>query len=370
METTPHQHEPSEFTDEQEKVFNSIRSSRIILPMLIGLGVVGYLMYKQFDPEQFALIQWTRHTLLWISFCLFFLALRHFAYMTRLYIITKGFFSWRKCFELIFIWEFSSAVSPTSIGGSAVALVVLSLEKLSAARTAALVLYTIVLDTSFFIFSVPILYLILGNSMIAPSVTSLTDLNSWGVLFIAMYGVMVLYGSLFSYGLLLRPRRVKQLLLLFCRLPFLKRFKPKAEKLGDEIIIASKEIKSQKWSYHVGAFLSTMVAWSCRFILLYCLIIAFVEIPSNFLSHLLIYSRLESMYVIMQFIPTPGGAGAAEFLFGNFLSDYVPQTLALTIALIWRLFSYYIYLAIGAIVIPNWIRQRLNERKKERLQVQ
>ncbi|NJN77591.1 MAG: hypothetical protein HC803_04080 [Saprospiraceae bacterium] len=50
--------------------------------------------------------------------------------MARLHILTEGEFTWRKCFELIFIWEFSSAVTPTSVGGSAVALFVLSQEKL------------------------------------------------------------------------------------------------------------------------------------------------------------------------------------------------------------------------------------------------
>ena len=144
-----------DFTAEQQEVINSIRSSRIILPILISLGVVGYIIYNQFDPEAFAQIKWTGHTLFWFGMALAFLVIRHFAYMARLYILTEGFFGWRKCFELIFIWEFSSTITPTSIGGSAVAFLLLSQEKLSMAKTAAIVTYTIVLDALFFVISVP-----------------------------------------------------------------------------------------------------------------------------------------------------------------------------------------------------------------------
>ena len=70
------------------------------------------------------------------------------------------------------------------------------------------------------------------------------------------------------------------------------------------------------------------------------------------------------MYVIMAFSPTPGGAGFAEVLFGGFLSDYVNSgTLALIIAFIWRLFTYYLYLLVGVVVIPNWIKNVINDRK-------
>ena len=57
----------SDFTDEQKEVLHSIRVSRVILPILIGVGVVGYLLYQQFNPDEFAKIQWTQHTAFWIG---------------------------------------------------------------------------------------------------------------------------------------------------------------------------------------------------------------------------------------------------------------------------------------------------------------
>ena len=170
-----------QFNEEQQEVLNSIRISRLLLPIGIGIITVFYLLWRQFDPAEFSKINWTGHTFFWISFSLVLLIVRHLAYATRLRILSEGAFTWKKCIELIFIWEFSSAVSPTSVGGSAVAFFVLAQEKLSTAKTATIVLYTIVLDSIFFIGSLPFLYLLFGNAMIRPNIQGIGDLGGWGL---------------------------------------------------------------------------------------------------------------------------------------------------------------------------------------------
>ena len=49
------------FNEDEQDVLNSVRTSRIILPIAIGLGVVFYLLYQQFDPAEFAKIEWKQH---------------------------------------------------------------------------------------------------------------------------------------------------------------------------------------------------------------------------------------------------------------------------------------------------------------------
>lgn len=344
---------------------NSIKLSRIILPVLLGLAAVAYLLWRQFNPEEFAKIEWTKHTFFWISVTVGIIIIRHLAYATRLRILSQGEFSWWKCIELIFIWEFSSAVSPTSIGGSAVAFFVLSQEKLPTAKTATIVLYTIVLDGLFFIGTLPILYLIFDTDMIRPHVSSIQDLGGWGGYFLFAYGLMASYTALFYYGLFQSPLQIKKMLFRISGIRFLRHFRRKWINLGNEMMVASKELKKKKWHFHLGAFLATATAWSARFILLNCLIIAFIQgISLDFWTQFGLYARLETMFVIIAFSPTPGGAGFVEVLFSGFLTDYVPnQTRATVISTIWRLLSYYSYLLAGAVVIPNWIRQRLNERR-------
>lgn len=359
----------TDFSEEQQEVLNSIKASRVFVPIVLGLVAVGYLLWRQFDPQEFAQIEWTRHTFFWIGLTVVIIIIRHLAYATRLRILSQGVFSWWKCIELIFIWEFSSAVSPTSVGGSAVAFFVLSQEKLPTAKTATIVLYTIVLDGLFFIGTLPLLFLIFGTDMIRPDVVSIADLGAWGGYFVFAYVLMASYTALFYYGLFGNPLTIKRLLFQLSKVRWLRRFQKRWVLLGNEMMVASRELRKQQWPFHLKAFLATATAWSCRFLLLNCLIIAFIDdIPLDFWSQFALYARLEAMFVIIAFSPTPGGAGFVEVLFGGFLTDYVSnKTRATVISTIWRLMSYYSYLLAGAIIIPNWIRERLNERRKGRL---
>lgn len=357
------------FTKKQEDVLHSIRLTRIILPILLGIVVVVYLLWKKFDPEEFAKIEWSSHTWIWIGMALFLLMVRHIAYAIRLRILSEKVFSWKKCIELIFIWEFSSAVSPTSMGGSAVALFVLAQERLSTAKTATIVIYTAILDTFFFVGTLPFLFFLFGSKIIRPDIVTISDIDGWGYTFLGAYAVMAVYGSLFYYGLFINPYQMKRLLVGMTMIKFLRKYRHEAIDLGNDIMVASKEIKQLSWKKHLAAFLSTATAWSCRFLLLNCLIIALVStVNPDFFTQIRLYARLETMFVIMAFSPTPGGAGFAEIVFGGFLSDYVPSGIALIIAFIWRIITYYSYLLVGVIIIPNWIRNILNERKRKRLQ--
>ena len=360
--------ENNEFTEEQQEVLKSIRLSRIIIPVLIGIGVVMYLLMKDFKVEDFKNIDWNNHLLFWIFASLFLLVVRHLAYATRLRILSDGEFGWLKCIQLIFIWEFSSAVSPTSVGGSAVALFVLSQEKLSTAKTSAIVIYTVVLDTFFFISSLTFLFFIFKYDMIRPGATSFAEVDALGKSAFIAYPAMFTYGFLFFYGLFFKPVAIKRLLVAFTKIKWLRRFRKRAVTLGDEIIIASKEIRTKSFLYHLGGFLTTAVAWSCRFLLLSCLLIGFVNsIALDFWTQFALYARLEVMYIVMAFSPTPGSAGVAELLFNGFISDYVDnKTVSNIIAFIWRLFTFYFYLIAGAIIIPVWIRGILNRRNKKK----
>ena len=359
---------PNQFDEKQEEALRSIRMSRIILPVLIGIGVVGYLLWKQFDPAEFRRIEWTSHAFFWIGVAVLILIIRHLAYATRLRILTEGEFTWKKCIELIFIWEFSSAVSPTSLGGSAVAFFVLAQEKLSTAKTATIVLYTVVLDTAFFVLTLPIMFAVFGPGMIRPGMDSFADLDVWGYYFIFAYVLMATYGSIIAWGLFRNPINFKRLLVWFTKFGFLRRFRRGAIETGNEMVLASKEMTKRNWKFHLGAFLATATAWSCRFLLLNCLIVALVpSVPGDFFTQFELYARLETMFVIIAFSPTPGGAGFVEILFNGFLTDYVTNsTLSTTISTIWRILTYYSYLIAGVIIIPNWLRTILNERNRRR----
>jgi len=346
------------------KTIQSLRVSRILLPILIGLGAVGYLFWKQFDPAEFAHIRWTGHLAFWLLVALVLAVIRHLAYAARLEVLSHRAFSWKKSIELIFLWEFSSAVSPTSLGGSVVALFVLGKEKLPFAKTTTIVLYTIVLDGLFMLVTIPILYGLLGPGIMRPGAREFADTGVWGYYFVAAYLVMFSYNVALAYGIFVGPHQMKRLLQWLTGLPLLNRFRHQAQELGDELVLASGEMQREHVMYHVKAIWHTLVAWTTRFLLLMAIIIAFIPtLPLEFWPQLELYARLQTMFFVIAFSPTPGGAGLIELLFNGFLTDYVSSnTYATVISTSWRLLSYYVYLLAGAIIVPAWLRRVMNSK--------
>ena len=350
--------------ESRETSVKELDTSRIMVPIFIGAAVLLYFIINKIDWQEFVEIEWNTKMIFWVGLAVFFLVIRHLAYAMRLRILSQGTFTWLKSIELIFIWEFSSAVSPTAVGGSAAALFVLSREKISAARVTAIVLYTAILDTIFFITTIPILYCIFGASIIRPGLTDLVNLDIWGKSFFLAFFFMAIYGMFFFYGLFIKPQGLKNIALWITDFRLFKRWQEKANKLGNDFIIASQEMSENGFSFGLKAFLATATAWSSRFILLNCLVIAFQQdIPTDFITQSALYGRLETMFVLMAFAPTPGGAGVAEILFHGFIHDYIPlETTSSIVAILWRFLTYYLYILIGALVVPAWIRNLVKKR--------
>ncbi|MCB0664640.1 MAG: flippase-like domain-containing protein [Saprospiraceae bacterium] len=346
---------------ERKKMMRSFDLTKIVLPILIGVSVLVFLFYWQFDREEFDKISWTGNTLIFLIVAVLFLLSRIAFYSWRLYILSEGEFSFSKCIQLIFLWEFSSAVSPTNVGGSAVALFILSQEKIGAAKTTAIVIYTIVLDTLFFLLCIPVWVFIFGAHILGPDDQ---NFGGWQITLLSAYGVMFLYGAFFAYGLFIKPQALQRMLTFISRIRFLKRLEDRIQQLGEDIVVTSKALMKRSFNYHMGAFLSTVGAWSCRFFLIISLIIAITgNVPLNLSAISELYARIQTLFVMMAVSPTPGGAGFAEILFGNILADFVPSGISLVVASLWRLLAYYFFLLMGIIIIPQWLRTILKNRK-------
>ena len=54
-----------------------------------------------------------------------------------------------------------------------------------------------------------------------------------------------------------------------------------------------------------------------------------------------------------------------ELMFSGFFSDYISEGIGSVGALLWRLITYYPYLILGIIIIPNWLRRIVRLKKKQ-----
>ena len=348
---------------ETQKTLRSFRASRMILPIILGIAAVGYLFYRQFDPQQFRAIDWTARAFAWIGLAFVLLIIRHLFYAFRLRTLTGGFFSWRKCLELIVLWEFSAAVTPTSKGGPVVMMFVLTQEKLPAGRTAAAVFYAMVCDSGFFVLTLPLWLALYGPPMLYPGMKTFNDLNLANVAFFATYTIMAVYLVVLIFFLFIRPQFAKGVLGWIAQRRFLKKMSARISRVGEEFEMAAAEMRKQNWRYHLKVIIGTIGAWTCKFVMINCLIIAIVpSTPVDGATQAFIYARLVAMFIIMAFSPTPGGAGLAEMALVDFTSDYVPKGIGLVVALLWRGMAYYGYLLLGAIIVPGWVARHVGKK--------
>lgn len=342
------------------KVLNIFKFRRVIIPVLLGLGVILYLVFRNFDPEPFYNINWTYYSSLWIIMAILMMLTRDVAYMYRIRLLTDKQLSWRRSFDVIMLWEFSSAVTPSVVGGSAAALYILSKENISPGRSTAIVMISALLDELFYITMVPIVIILAGTSSLFMSEGSYLFMNTkigMQGIFILGYLFILVLTTIISYGVFIRPRGFKWILLRIFKLPFLRKWRPQAGLAGDDIIITSREMRGKPFLFWARAYLSTFFSWTARFWVVNFLILSITPVG----QHFLIYARQLVMWVILLISPTPGSSGVAEFLFSDFLSDFIPFGLTAALALMWRLVSYYPYIIIGAIVLPNWIKRIYSE---------
>ena len=64
--------------------------------------------------------------------------------------------------------------------------------------------------------------------------------------------------------------------------------------------------------------------------------------------------------------PTPGGSGFSEYVFSEYLGDFLPTAgVAVLMALLWRFATYYPYLFIGVYLFPRWLKMKFGKKKAE-----
>ncbi len=342
--------------DKNNKVKDLFSLKRIVVPIIIGLAVTTYLLYSTTNWEEFQKVEWGLQTMVWMLVALFMMFVRDLAYMFRIRILTENKISWRNSFDVIMLWEFASAITPSVVGGTGVALYILNKEGLSGGKSTAIVMVTALLDELFYVITVPVIVLFIGTEYLFPIELQKEILGvtfSVKGLFVLGYSFILLLCSMIVYGVFLNPQGFKKLLLQIFKWNLLTRWKSKIEKVGDEIITTSQELKGKPLLFWLKAFGATLFSWTARFWVVNFLLLAFTPVG----SHLLIYGRQLVMWVILLISPTPGGTGVSEFAFQGFLSDFTPLGLAGLLAVLWRLFSYYPYLIIGTFVLPKWLKR-------------
>jgi glycosyltransferase 2 family protein len=350
----------------EKKNINRIKPSRIILPMLIGLGVVGYFISKDIHKIDFSIINFSFYAILFLLICFLLMLLRDIGYIIRLRVLCSNDLSWWQCVRIIFLWEFGSAITPSAIGGTGLATFLLWKEGLSIGKSTSVVMATSFLDELYFSFMFPLLFFSFPNSDLFIIDGAESYINQFLYFALAGYSIKLLWTMLMAYSLFINPRFIGVLSNKIFSLKVLKRWRRKALSFSSDFKESSKELKTKPFSFWFKAGVSSFVSWTSRYWILNFLILALIcstaieetLISISFTEHLLIFARQLIMWIMMIIMPTPGGSGFIEAVFLNYMADFIPVVGFVGImALVWRLVTYYPYLIIGAIISPKWINK-------------
>lgn len=346
-----------------KEILKTLNPNRIWVPVLIGVGIVSYLFIS--DPDFTAdKLKLVFDAELWPFFlAILVILIRDTGYVYRIKVLTNHDLTWMSSVYVIILWEFASAVTPSVVGGTTIVVFVLMKEGIKFGRALAYVMLTAILDNLFFLIMSP-LALLYSNDELFPNAEDMQVQlgNSLQVLFLVSYCLIAAYTAVMSYALLIHPRGFKWVLLRIGNIRFFQRWKNNLNTHGDEVILASKQLRGKKARYWVTVLAFTFMIWIARYAVLNCLVTAFSEVSWS--EHLLIFCRHLMMWIVMLVSPTPGSSGTAEFFFNQFFYEFLGDYTIVT-NIIWRMFTYYPYLLLGAIFLPKWIRRVFFQKKEE-----
>ena len=348
-------------SEEQKKILNEFRLSRLIWPILIGVVVLAYAIYRirAEGINPITDIAWNSTILGWMVLGVLVMVIRDIGYVWRMRILTDGKLNWRSAIEVTLLWEFSSALTPSIVGGSAVAIFMLIKEKISAGRSTAIVFITIFLDEIFYLIMLPTVVLLVGQKVVFGPVDAIGTGSAFGmgliVSFWIAYAVIFFYTLFLAFAIFVKPEATSRVFKRLFKWRLLHKWEEAGIKMADDLLIASHEFRGKPLVYWIRAWLSTFIAWMGRYLVLNCVLAAFSVLSMN--EHIVAFARQAIMFVVMIVSPTPGSSGIAETVFAQLFHEFSPVGLIFLLASLWRLISYYPYLFIGIFLLPRWLRR-------------
>ncbi|GHV01154.1 hypothetical protein FACS1894159_08470 [Bacteroidia bacterium] len=350
--------------------FSKIKASRVVWPILIGLAVVGWLFWRDFDPGVLDDIHFTWVSLFWVVVAFLCMFGRDLGYMIRIRVLSRGALTWRQAFRIIMLWEATSAITPSAIGGTSVAILYVHKEGIGLGRSSAIVMLTSFLDELYFAVMFPLVLLAVGAGNLF-DLSLASDSLTRGLMAFALTGyfLKLAWVLLLAYGLFVNPKGFRWLLLKVFSLRWLRRWRKGARRVGGEMVQSAREIRGSDLRFWAGALGSTFLSWSSRYLVANALIMAFFSVSDQ----MMLFARQLVMWIMMLVMPTPGGSGFAEAIFSGYCRDLITVPLAMQasaatlIALFWRLITYYPYLLAGAIVFPTWIGRNFGKKRRARV---
>lgn len=390
-------------SEQQDVISKAFRAWKIWLAVLLGLGFASFMIYSSLSgvhyvkvgektgthrwvdsnhnqrvdanlakefvksdegiyrqqqvTESLGELVWDQKALFWMLMAILCMFGRDLAYMWRIKVLTKNKLTWRRSLNVILLWEFASALSPGVVSGAAVAMFILNREKIPLGKSTAIVVVTAMMDNLFYVLLIPLVFLFVSPALLFPANSGFeigVEVVFWIGFAVFFTLCVLLFLSIFFY-----PKLIRNFLAFVFRFSLLKKWREKAIQTGEDVMLTSIELKQEGFFFWFKSFLATMISWTSRYLVINCILAAFLKI--NFFDHFFILGKQLVLWLFMRISPTPGASGIAEYAFGELMQDFGGSMFLLTaLAVLWRLISYFPYLIIGAFILPRWLKKTSN----------
>ena len=349
------------------KIVHSVHPGKIILPILIGVGVAIFIFTREGSLKMIPTIHFSPVVLFYLSMAALMIVARIAGYVMRLRILSEKKISIAGCIRIILLWEFSTAIAPFAVGGTTVSLLFLYKAGIPIGKGTAIILAALFLDELFFVVVFPIVALLVGwDSLFQLSQfhPETVILNKYVYFALAGYSIMLLVVLLIGYSLFFNQQALKKIIVTIFSIPGLRQWKAGAIHQADDIVTASKHLSNKPFKFWLKSFGATVFSWTSHHLIVNFLILALIfgikgsgePHVVTLVEHVNIYARQLIIWIMTKVMPTPGGSGLSEVIFMEYMKMFIPAGFNSLMTVIWRLFSYYPYLFIGAVILPGWIR--------------
>lgn len=328
-------------------------AKKIILPIFFAIIMTFFVSknYKSLNTKVFS-FEDLNFKYLFIS--IFFIFLRDFFFALRLNKLTENKITIKKSLMLIGIWDFSSALTPSVAGGGIVIIFLLTKEGLKFSKSLTTIILAALLDNLVFFFFSILGFFSIQRISETELLLNLSSKKGIFTIFIIGMLILILYTFFIIFSLWVNPRLMKWYVIKITKIKFLRRFKNFAISQGDNLLIASNEIKSKNKNFWIKVFGYTFLAIFSKYAILNSILYSKLNI--NLIENITSFGNQAILWIIMLLSPTPGSSGSSEFFFNVLYNDLLGSDTT-KVQIIWRIFTYYIHILIGIIILFFYMKK-------------
>jgi len=281
----------------------------------------------------------------------------------RIWIIAhalKDDLSYKSSLMVFLAGSFASNITPFTSGGGPLQIYLIHREGVSLTNSTVNVMIRFVLRLVFFAVMGPLSYFLFRHKISAAGIEGV------GQAFFNLFLVVSILVTVGTTIVFLKPQILTFIIKYLFSIPILKKLYS-----TERIKKGVSRLQEETEKFHECIWL---MAETKKIVLIFTVIltalywILFFSIIPILLAGLgisfnLVYTYVLQFifYLVLPFMPTPGGSGFAEVGIVSLFSIFVPSGMLGVLAVLWRFFSYYMIMGFGGVYILKRLKEKISQ---------